>query len=290
MASPASGPWSRTSLGKCLGAGVPLAAYGMTEDLGRLIAPPERAWEIEGEAVRGLIVTHTLVGVSDRREWLAERRAAVEQVYTRDAPTYDDGYDPVTQVHRRLVARLIDTCPEGGTILDAACGMGPYLGVVLDAGREVVGIDQSAGMLDRARAKHPVVQLEQVGLQELAFAAEFDAAMCIDAMEHLPPEDWPRVLANLRRALRPGRHLYLTVEEVDRRELDSAFAKATAAGLPAVYGEDVGEETGGYHFYPDREQVRRWLAETGFALVDEVDEWLDGYGYNHLLVRALDDR
>lgn len=28
----------------------------------------------------------------------------------------------------------------------------------------------------------------------------------------------------------------------------------------------------------------------GFAFVDEVDEWLDGYGYNHLLVRALDDR
>jgi hypothetical protein len=47
-----------------------------------------------------------------RREWLAERRAAVEQDYTRDAPTYDDGYDPVTPVHLRFVARLIETCPE----------------------------------------------------------------------------------------------------------------------------------------------------------------------------------
>lgn len=225
----------------------------------------------------------------DRREWLAERRAAVEQDYTRDASTYDDEYDPVTPVHRRFVARLIDSCPEGRTVLDAACGTGPYLGMVLDAGRQVVGTDQSAGMLARVGMKHPGVRLDQVGLQELAFEEEFNAAMCIDAMEHVPPEDWPRVLANLRRALRPGGHLYLTVEEVDRQELDRAFAEATAAGLPAVYGEDVGEGTGGYHYYPGREQVRRLLDEAGFTPVDEVDERLDGYGYYHLLVRAPED-
>lgn len=225
----------------------------------------------------------------DREEWLAERRAAVKQDYTRDASTYDDEYDPVTPVHRRFVARLIDSRPEGRTVLDAACGTGPYLGMVLDAGRQVVGTDQSAGMLARAGMKHPGVRLDQVGLQDLAFEEEFDAAMCIDAMEHVPPEDWPRVLANLRRALRPGGHLYLTVEEVDRQELDRAFAEATVAGLPAVYGEDVGEGTGGYHYYPGREQVRRLLAEAGFTLVDEVDERLDGYGYYHLLVRAPED-
>ena len=226
----------------------------------------------------------------DRKEWLAERRAAVKQDYTRDASKYDDEYDPVTPVHRRFVARLIDSCPEGRTVLDAACGTGPYLGMVLDAGRQIVGTDQSAGMLARAEMKHPGVRLDQAGLQELAFEGEFDAAMCIDAMEHVPPEDWPRVLANLRRALRPGGHVYLTVEEVDRQELDRAFTEATAASLPAVYGEDVGEGTGGYHYYPDREQVRRLLAEAGFTLVDEVDERLDGYGYRHLLVRAPVDR
>ncbi|MFQ5961736.1 MAG: class I SAM-dependent methyltransferase [Candidatus Methylomirabilales bacterium] len=226
----------------------------------------------------------------DRQEWLAERRAAVEQDYSRDASTYDDGYDPATPVHRRFVARLTETCPEGGTVLDAACGTGPYMGMVLDAGREVVGTDQSAGMLARARAKHPGVRLDQVGLQELAFEGEFDAALCIDAMEHVPPEDWSHVIANLRRALRPGGHLYLTVEEVERRELDRAFAEATAAGLPTVHGEDVGKETGGYHYYPNRTQVRRWLAVAGFTLVDDVDERLDGYGYHHLLVRAPGDR
>jgi len=61
------------------------------------------------------------------------------------------------------------------------------------------------------------------------------------------------------------------------------------AGLPAVYGEDVGDDTGGYHFYPDRERVREWLTEAGFKIVEEADERLEGYGYHHLLVRTIDD-
>lgn len=224
----------------------------------------------------------------DRREWLAERRVAVEEDYTRDAPGYDAGYDPTTEVHRRFVARLITTCPYGGTILDAACGTAPYLGMVLDAGRKAVGIDQSEGMLAQAKAKHPRARFQAIGLQELGFDREFDGAMCIDAMEHIPPEEWALVVSNLHRALRPGGHLYLTVEEVDRKNLDHFLERAKVAGLPAVHGEDVGDQTGGYHFYPDRDRVRRWLAVVGFEAVEAADEWFDdhGYGYHHILVRA----
>ena len=220
----------------------------------------------------------------DRHEWLAARRKAVEDDYTRDAPTYDEGYDPRTPTHRKFVAALIESCPEGATVLDAACGTGPYMGMILEAGRRVIGVDQSAGMLERARVKHPDARLEQIGLQELSIDRECDAAMCVDAMEHVPPEEWPLVLSNLRRAVRLESQVYLTVEQVEREELDRAAAAADEA--PARYGEDVGGETGGYHFYPSREQVTEWLADAGFTIVDEADEWLDGYGYHHLLLRA----
>jgi predicted peptidase len=74
-------------------------------------------------------------------------------------------------------------------------------------------------MLEQARRKHPGVEVEQIGLQELAFRDAFDAAICIDAMEYVPPEDWPVVLGNLRRAARPGGLVYLTVEERSYRKL-----------------------------------------------------------------------
>jgi SAM-dependent methyltransferase len=223
----------------------------------------------------------------DRQTWLRERRRTAEERHdTIHAFTYDDQYGEIGPAHRRFVADLVWRCPPEGTVLDAACGTGKYFGMVLDAGRRVVGTDQSSGMLARARARFPAVPTEKLGLQELAFDAEFDAVMCVDAMENIPPEDWPVVVANLRRALRPGGHLYLTVEEVDQQELDEVFADASARGLPVVRGEEARD---GYHYYPSREQVTAWLGEAGLAVVAEGYSPGDGYGYLHLLTRAGDD-
>ncbi len=222
----------------------------------------------------------------DRARWLAERRAAVERSYTSEGATYDDGYDPATETHRRFVAQLIASVPRGGSVLDTACGTAPYAGMVLEANLRYVGVDQSAGMLERAGAKWPEARFDQVGLQELEFEAAFDALMCTDAMENVPPEEWPLVVSGFRRALRSGGSAYLTVEEVDRADLEDAFKATTVAGLPAVLGELVEGDTAGYHFYPDREQVDRWLTSAGFETVESADEWFDGYGYHHLLLRA----
>ena len=219
----------------------------------------------------------------DRQRWLAERRQTAEERHdTIHAFTYDEHYGEIGEVHRRFVADLLERCPPGGTVLDAACGTGKYFAMVTEAGRRVVGTDQSTGMLARARARFPGVPLEKVGLQELAFDGEFDAVMCIDAMENIPPEDWPEVLANLRRALRPGGHLYLTVEEVDDQELDAVFAEATAQGLPVVRGEESRE---GYHYYPSRDQVAAWLEDAGLEVVAQEYSPGYGYGYLHLLTR-----
>ena len=221
----------------------------------------------------------------DRAAWLRERRQTTEERHDAiHAFTYDDEYGEIGDTHRRFVAELVERCPPGGTVLDAACGTGKYFAMVLDAGRRVVGTDQSTGMLARARARFPAVPLERVGLQELDFTGEFDAVMCVDAMENVPPEDWPKVVANLRRALRPGGQLYLTVEEVDDQELERALADATAQGLPVVRGE-LTERGAGYHYYPSRGQVAGWLCDAGLAVVAEGDNVGDGYSYWHLLTR-----
>ena len=106
--------------------------------------------------------------------------------YDAGAAKYDgDPYPNETQ--REWVERLLATCPAGGTVLDAPCGTGRYFSMVADAGLHVVGIDQSAGMLDQARGRGIAIELEHVGLQELAYVAQFDAAMTVDAMENVPP-------------------------------------------------------------------------------------------------------
>ena len=221
----------------------------------------------------------------DRPTWLREQRLRAENDYdTRYSATYDADAEPMTSIHRRFVRRVVRASPVGGTVLDAACGTGKYFGIVMSAGRKVVGVDQSVGMLDQARAKFPAAELIKSSLQELDLEPDFDGLLCIDAMENVPPEDWPAVLANLHRVLHPDGLLYLTVEEHDQADIDAANADGIARGLPLVPGEILFHGTD-YHFVPTRSQVGAWISDEGLAIIDQADSPGEGYSYWHLLLR-----
>jgi SAM-dependent methyltransferase len=222
----------------------------------------------------------------DRLVWLAGRRAAVIAAYDAEAPAYDEHEYP-SDLQREWVARVLGLIPPGGTVLDAPCGTGKYFPLVAAAGHRVVGVDQSAGMLARARARGIAVALERKALQDLSYDRGFDAIITVDAMENVPPEDWPLVLANLHRAVRPGGVIYMTVEEVDQSRIEQAFSSLSTRGLPAVQGEIVeGEEVAGYHYYPGREQTAEWFGREGLVIADEGFRRENGWGYRHFLLRA----
>lgn len=159
--------------------------------------------------------------------------------------------------------------------------------MVVDAGFRVVGVDGSAGMLAQARARGLANELEHSSLQDLQYEDAFDGVITVDAMENVPPEDWPVVLANLQRAVRPGGFLYITVEEIERSEVENAFATLSARGAPSVLGEVVEGDVAGYHYYPERTQVIDWLEAEGLAIVDEDFQQEDGWGYRHFLLGAV---
>lgn len=193
------------------------------------------------------------------------------------APDYDAHWGVINPTHRRMVERLLSLCPPDAVILDAACGTGKYWQIILNAGRSLRGIDQSAGMLAHSRDKYPDVPVRKLGMQELDDIALYDAIICVDAMENIFPEDWPRVLRNFYRALKPGGYLYLTVELADQREIDASYAASLELGYPVVAGEWAHD--GGYHYYPALEQVRAWFTGAGFdALTDG-----EGDGYAHYI-------
>jgi cyclopropane fatty-acyl-phospholipid synthase-like methyltransferase len=175
-------------------------------------------------------------------------------------------------------------------VLDAPCGTGRYFPLVAAAGHRVVGIDQSANMLAEAQRRGIAIDLQHVGLQELSFVERFDAVMTIDAMENVAPEDWPCVLANLHRALRPGGHLYLTVEEDHDADYPATHDVLLARAVPAVLGEVIDGDVAGYHYYPSREQVIEWSATAGFVVIDEAYHQEDGWGYRHLLLQCPPQR
>jgi hypothetical protein len=110
--------------------------------------------------------------------------------------------------------------------------------------------------------------------------------MTVDAMENVAPEDWPVVLRNLHRAVRPGAYLYLTVEDIDDAEIEAAWVANRERGLPAVRGEVIDGDVAGYHYYPGRDRVRAWLAVELLTIVDEATDLEAGWAYWHLLVQT----
>lgn len=161
--------------------------------------------------------------------------------------------------------------------------------MVLESGRSVLGVDHTGSYLAHAAAASPRARTEKHDLQDLPYLDEFDGVMCVDAMEFVPPEDWPGVLQRFRRALHPGGWLYLTVELVAADEVRSANEDARRSGLPVVEGEAIWYEPDAYyHFYPPMEQVRSWVDEAGFVIEEEAEgPWREeGYAYHHVLARV----
>jgi demethylmenaquinone methyltransferase/2-methoxy-6-polyprenyl-1,4-benzoquinol methylase len=127
-------------------------------------------------------------------------------MFDRIAPVYDLMNRVMTagldQRWRRLTVRAVVS--GGDRALDACCGTGDLAIAARQAGaREVVGLDFSARMLERARGKDAAVEWVQGDLLQLPFEnGSFDAATVGFGVRNVA--DLERGLAELRRVLRSG--------------------------------------------------------------------------------------
>ena len=222
----------------------------------------------------------------ERRAWLRELRRVDERQEDNLAGHFDAHWGEIEPMHQAFVGRFLSRLPPDGRVLDAACGTGKYFPMVLASARQLLGVDHAGALLANAAAKFPQVPTERHDLQELPYRGEFDGVLCVDAMEFVPPEDWPPVLERFRRALRPGGWLYLTVELAPDDRVRAANQAARRSGLPVVDGEVIWEGPDGYyHHYPNVGQVRTWVAGAGFTIQEEAEgPWHEeGYAYHHML-------
>jgi SAM-dependent methyltransferase len=129
-------------------------------------------------------------------------------VYASWAPTYDEPGNTLIELEQPVVRRILDGLPVG-TALDAASGTGRHATYLAQLGHHVVGIDQSAEMLDRAAKRLPGADLCQADLERIPLADNaVDAIVCGLALAHVP--ELTPVMAEFARVLRPGGHLVIS--------------------------------------------------------------------------------
>ena len=127
-----------------------------------------------------------------------------------------------------LAAARLAACPEGGELLDVPCGFGRHSVPLARAGYRVTGVDRSAALLEEARHRAGGERWPKwvtADYRELPFPdASFDAAINLfSSLGYLGDEEDTRVLAEIRRVLRPGARL--VVELLHRDRLVRGFAE-----------------------------------------------------------------
>ena len=147
---------------------------------------------------------------------------------------------------------LISQLTPPARVLDLGCGSGlPTAKQLLDAGIDVVGVDESAVMLDLAGRQAPGGVYLHRDMREVADLGEFDAVVAFFAFIMLPRRDIPPLLSQLRGQLRGPRLLQLSMVLGDFDEFPISFM-----GVPAVATA-----------YPP-DDLARLVERAGFTILD----------------------
>ncbi|GAB4015889.1 class I SAM-dependent methyltransferase [Spirosoma koreense] len=92
-------------------------------------------------------------------------------------------------------------------ILDLGCGSGELTQQIADSGAQVVGIDASAEMLEKARSQFPTLELYPMSATDFSFSEPFDAIFS-NAVLHWVPE-YESAVRQMAKALKPGGRLVI---------------------------------------------------------------------------------
>ena len=135
---------------------------------------------------------------------------AVRAAYRRWAGVYDAVFGGVSSAGRRRAVAAVNSLP-GRDVLEVGVGTGLAL-PHYQRQKNVTGIDLSAEMLERARARVAQQNLTNVASLQVQDAeatgfpdAQFDIAVAMFVASVVP--DARRLLAEMRRVVRPGGHL-----------------------------------------------------------------------------------
>jgi SAM-dependent methyltransferase len=134
--------------------------------------------------------------------------APAEEGYAAWASTYDADYNPLIDLDSSTLGSLLDAYPAGDA-LDAACGTGRWAAHLAQRGHHLIGVDESAEMLQAARAKLPELELRHGKLEALPIpTASVDLVVCSLALTHLPR--LAPAFDEFARVLRPGGHAVIS--------------------------------------------------------------------------------
>ena len=223
----------------------------------------------------------------DRRTWLAERRADGRGVrrggaHVRRARVPGRG-------QRRFVARLLETCPPGGVVLDAPCGTGrtsrssrpPVAGSSGSTSRPGC----SPWRARRASRSRSSRSGSRSSVRRRLRRGHDDRR---DGERRRPRTGRPSSRTSTARFARAATSTSRSRRSTSRERGRGVRRRSWRAGCRPSAARSSRATSAGYHYYPGRERVLGWIAARG------PDRRRRGvrararrrWGYRHFLLRA----
>jgi len=174
------------------------------------------------------------------------------------ADTYRETCGRVTEHGAKLVAALKELPCE--RVLDLGCGTGELTNDIAGFVREVIGIDSSPSMLEKAKAAYPKLSFFRMDACSLVWEDAFDAVFSNAVLHFISDQD--TLLAGIYRALRKNGALVC--------EFGAAGNIAGLLDAVAAACAKRGKAFVSRFFYPGKEEYEELLQKHGFC-VQSVD-------------------
>jgi len=197
----------------------------------------------------------------------------VQRMFDRIAPVYDAMNRVMTAGLDRRWRRITveQVVRKGDRVLDACCGTGDLAIAAEARGADVVGLDFSEAMLERARSKSREIEWVRGDVLALPFDdASFDAVTVGFGVRNV--DDLEAGLRELRRVLRPGRRIGILEITRPRGALAPFYRLWFDRVVPAIGRAVPGGAAYTYlpasvRRFPAPEELAALLEDAGFAAV-----------------------
>ncbi len=139
---------------------------------------------------------------------------------TYENPKIVDGYINTHALNPKLFSLIekFSKTIKGNKVLDLGCGPGHDSYKFSELGFDVVGIDYSSEMIRRAQSFKDTVNKPKFVVGDMREISnifqenEFDAAWVSASLLHISEKDVPKVLENLKKILKDGAVLYISLK------------------------------------------------------------------------------
>lgn len=186
-----------------------------------------------------------------------------------------DEYRPISRLLATLDAfnRIAVSGPRNGVvqlisspkqkIVDVGCGTGRLARQLTKAGHEVVGIDSSPGILDRAIEKGQA-EYQLLDATDMAFANEFDVAVISLTLHTMPSDIREQVWQKIHKAVRKGGMLIALDFSIPPQKTPySRFIRRVIDMDESYYRKSVWSHYQNYLQFMQRGGLLGWIRHTG---------------------------